>query len=330
MCRHSSTSWKETKGQNVIRCLETVEIPNFRGHNVTCLMKYFLALMAPLLVSACGSGPSEPALDTAEGAEETSVPTIRAQWQTDTTLRTPESVLYDPDYQVIYVANVNLNPWEKDGNGFISKLDLRGQILDLQWVTDLHGPKGMGIRDGSLFVADIDEVVEIDRETGKIIQRYPVEGTPTLNDITVGGGVVYISGSDSNRLFALRENKVELVMESDFGRPNGLFAEEDRLLMITSNTSMLKSIDLENREITDLVGDLGHGDGIVPVGNGDYLASSWRGQLFYVTSDWQRYQLLDTRDREINAADIDYVIDKNLLLVPTFFDNRVVAYALEK
>jgi hypothetical protein len=100
--------------------------------------------------------------------------------------------------------------------------------------------------------------------------------------------------------------------------------------MLTSNSSTLKSIDLETKEITDLVDGLGHGDGIVPAGNGDYLASSWRGELFYISSDWQSVQLLDTREIEINAADIDYIIEKNLLLVPTFFDNRVVAYQVAK
>jgi hypothetical protein len=207
-------------------------------------------------------------------------------------------------------------------------MDLEGNIIELHWVQELHGPKGMGILDGSLYVADIDEVVEIDIESGEIKARYPVAGTPTLNDITIGDGSVYISGSDSNKVFELRDGTVTEIMSEDFGRPNGLFWEPERLLMLTSNSSMLKSIDLESGEITDLVGELGHGDGIVPVGNGDYLGSSWRGEIFYITADWTSTQLLDTRDQEINAADIDFIIDQNLLLVPTFFDNRVVAYKL--
>jgi hypothetical protein len=32
----------------------------------------------------------------------------------------------------------------------------------------------------------------------------------------------------------------------------------------------------------------------------------------------------------MNTADIEFIEDKDLLLVPTFFDNRVVAYTLEK
>ena len=271
--------------------------------------------------------PAERGESNSETAE-IQPPTLEEIWTSDTLLRTPESVLYDRARGMVYVANVNLNPWEKDGNGFLSKLDLRGNIQELEWVTGFNGPKGMGILDNSLFVADIDEIVEVDLTTSQIVRRYAVEGTPTLNDITVYNGVVYISGSDSNKVFELKDGEVTEILNGDLGRPNGLFAEPDRLLMITSNSSQLKSIDLASKQVSILVDSLGHGDGIVPAGQGDYLASSWRGELFHISADWQRTQLLDTRQAEINAADIDYVIDRNLLLVPTFFDNRVVAYRL--
>ena len=291
------------------------------------LMKQLPIFVGLLLLFSCGTETQE----TAPPKETTiSSPTLQEAWATDTVLRTPESVLYDRVRDVIYVANVNMNPWEKDGNGFISRLDAEGNVLDLEWITGLNGPKGMGVRDNSLFVADIDEVVEIDIAASTILNRYPVAGTPTLNDITVYEGTVYVSGSDSNKIFELTDDGLTVILEGELGRPNGLFAEADRLLMITSSSSQLLSIDKDTKTQTPLVDSLGHGDGIVPVGNGDYLASSWRGEVFYISSDWQRTQLLDTRDAKINAADIDYVIEKNWVLVPTFFDNRVVAYQLVK
>ncbi len=287
-------------------------------------------LMLISLLTLCFSCTSK---STPESTESTPVieaksPSLQQAWASDTLLRTPESVLYDRQRKMIFVANVNMNPWEKDGNGFISKMDLQGNIIELEWVGGLSGPKGMGIIENSLFVADIDEVVEIHIDDARILNRYQVEGTPTLNDITVFDGTVFISGSDSNKLFSLKDGQVSLLLEGNLGRPNGLYAESDRLLMITSNSSQLKSIDLATKTVKDLAGELGHGDGIVPIGDGAYLASSWRGELFYLSSDWERIPLLDTREQEINAADIDYIIDQNLLLVPTFFDNRVVAYRL--
>ena len=289
-------------------------------------MKSPLSLLFLILLLACSPKGNHSAVEETEVAPAD--PWLSQVWATDTLLRTPESVLYHKDHQVIYVANVNMNPWEKDDNGFISKIDLDGNITDLKWITGLHGPKGMGVNDGKLYVADIDEVVEIDIAAGTIVNRYLVEGTPTLNDVTIGKDAIYISGSDSNKIFELKDGSVTEIMSEDFGRPNGLFWEPDRLLMLTSTSSTLKSIDLESGEIIDLVDGLGHGDGIVPIGNGDYLASSWRGQVFYITADWQSTELLDTEADEINAADIDYIIEENLLLVPTFFDNRVVAYQI--
>lgn len=289
-------------------------------------MKILFVPSLLLLITACTPSSQEKQTESETVAVQT--PSIKKVWASDTLLRTPEAVLYDKERAVVYVANINENPWGKDGNGFISKMDLKGNITNLHWVEGLSAPKGMGVVGNSLFVADIDEVVEIDINQGSILNRYVVEGTPTLNDITVHDGKVYISGSDSNKVFELKDGKVVVILEGDFGRPNGLFAEADRLLMITSNSSQLKSFDWATQQPTVLVDSLGHGDGIVPVGNGDYLASSWKGELFYITSDWKRIQLLDTREAAINAADIDYVISQNLLLVPTFFDNRVVAYEL--
>ena len=292
-------------------------------------MKPYIVFFILVLSLSCSKNQEQSTSETP--STEVAIPTtpsLEQVWASDTLLRTPESVLYDRERKVIYVANVNMDPWGKDGNGFISKMDLQGNIIDLEWITGLNGPKGMGIHETSLFVADIDEVVEISIESGQIVNRFKVDGEPTLNDITVGEGVIYISGSDSNKVFEIRNGTITEIMSDDFGRPNGLYWEPERLLMLTSNSSTLKSIDLESGEITDLVGGLGHGDGIVPVGNGDYLASSWRGEIFYIENDWSSTQLLDTRDVEINAADIDYIPENNLLLVPTFFNNRVVAYKL--
>jgi hypothetical protein len=49
-----------------------------------------------------------------------------------------------------------------------------------------------------------------------------------------------------------------------------------------------------------------------------------------VNEEGQRWEVLNTREEKINAADIDYILRDNLLLVPTFFDNRVVAYEVRR
>ena len=50
-------------------------------------------------------------------------------------LKTPESVIYDKNRDIFYIANMNLEPRKKDGNGFISRMDREGKITDLKWIT---------------------------------------------------------------------------------------------------------------------------------------------------------------------------------------------------
>ena len=86
---------------------------------------------------------------------------LRAQrlekvWQTTGDLKTPESVIYFQEKDVIYVANINCDPSAKDGNGFISVLNPVGSVKNLEWIKNLNAPKGMAIFKGKLYVADID------------------------------------------------------------------------------------------------------------------------------------------------------------------------------
>ena len=195
-----------------------------------------------------------------ETAVEESGPAYKLDlfWASDTLLRTPESVLFDRERDVLYVSNVNLNPWEKDGNGFISKMDLSGNIIELEWVGGLSGPKGMGVYGSTLYVTDIDEVVEVDIGSGEITRRTAVEGKPDLNDITVGDdGTVYVSGSSSNTIYALKEGVIEEFQKGGDERYNGLFWEKGRLLLLTSGSSEFKAIDWKTKEVTILSKNMG-------------------------------------------------------------------------
>lgn len=292
------------------------------------IIKTSSLLAMAALAAACSVATKK---NTEQKAEEVAVPSLELLWETDTLLTTAECVIYDKNTQIIFVANVNLNPWDKDGNGFISKLDLDGNIVSLKWVEGLHGPKGMEIVGNSLFVNDIDQTVEIDIPSGKIVGGTKIGGEPTLNDITASSdGTLYASGSNSQKVFRIADKKVEIFLDGDLGRPNGLLWEKDRLLMLTNNTQRLMSIDWQSKEQTVLVDSLGHADGIEAIGDGSYLVSNWKGQLFYISQDMTKTKLLDTINEGINAADIDYIQEKELLLVPTFFDNRVRAYKLSR
>lgn len=120
---------------------------------------------------------------TAFGASAVAEPTV--VWETDG-LKTPESARADLGGTFAYVANVNGEPTDKDGNGFISKVALKdGKIITLEWATGLNAPKGMGQFGDRLYVSDIDQLVEIDTKTGEILKRYEAAGAKFLNDVAV-------------------------------------------------------------------------------------------------------------------------------------------------
>jgi len=97
---------------------------------------------------------------------------LQKVWETPEGLNTPESACYNPGDKIIYVSNVAGNPNEKDGIGFVSKINEKGEFIEKQWVKGLNAPKGIGIANDKLYVTDIDEVVEISLKTGKILKKY--------------------------------------------------------------------------------------------------------------------------------------------------------------
>ncbi len=251
-------------------------------------------------------------------------------WETDRELRIPESVMYDPEDEILYVSNINGNPADKDGNGFITKLGLDGKIVRLKWVEGLDAPKGMGIFKGSLYVTDIDNIVQIDIKSGKIIKRYKAAGAQFLNDIAIDdNGVVYITDTNTNRIYRLMDGKVSVWRDSEkLVNPNGL-AMKDGKLIVGINNAIL-SIDLKNKSVSvEIEGKYTGGtDGLKPVGKDKYIISDWAGKVRLVGKNTETVILSDTTGQKINAADLEYIPGKNMILIPTFFDNRVVAYKL--
>lgn len=297
-------------------------------------MKYLnlVILVCILLLSSCkdSSKKSDSETDKADStAVETKKPQLIHQWTTDTLLTTNESVIYDTKRDILYISNIAGKPDSLDGKGFISKVDLMGKITDAMWVEGLNAPKGMGIIEDTLYVTDINNVIKINIETGKILKKYPVENSEFLNDITTYNGKVYMSDSNKGNIHMLENDKISIVKDNLSG-PNGLLADNGKLLVALWNDKTLSTLDLSTGEITKRTEGIENPDGIVALGDGSYLVSSWNGKVHLVNSDWSKELILDTTADELSAADIEYISDKNLLLVPNFFKNTVSAYKLEK
>ena len=293
-------------------------------------MKTLLYLSIPaLLLAGCNS--KKPAANNDE-TKAAPVYSLQEVWRTDSIMPTCESVLFDDESQLLFVSCINGSPWEKDGQGFISILKSDGSVHADQWVTGLDGPKGMGIAGKLLYVADIDQLVVIDVEKGEVKERIPVPGALQLNDIAIGNsGKVYFSDSETGKLWIYQEGKAEPWITEGFQRPNGLFVEESRVLLASSGSSDLKIIDKATGSYETVTTGIGHGDGVEFTGEkGHYIITSWAGEIFLVFPDYSKVTLLKTSDQGVNSADIGFNVKEQMVYVPTFFANRVVAYKLVK
>jgi DNA-binding beta-propeller fold protein YncE len=292
-----------------------------------------IVLIAGVIAFSCQQKKQETTETTADSVATPPPPpvTLKLKWETDSSLTTNESVLYDKDKDVLYVANINGAPDGKDGNGFISKVSLDGKVTVLKWAKGMDAPKGLGLANGKLYAADIDRVHEIDPASGKITKTYKIKGAKFLNDITTdAAGKVYVSDTGAGVISVIEKGKVSTFLDNLQGGPNGLLAEGNQLLMLSFEGKTLSSIDLGTKQITVKAEGIDNADGIEAVGDGGYLVSSWNGMVHYISPDWKKTLVLDTRADSVSAADIEYIQEKNLLLIPTFFKNKVAAYDLTK
>jgi len=245
-------------------------------------------------------------------------------WETDTVIAIPESVL--PSKNILYVSLIDGAGWTADGKGGIGKLTPDGKIIDTVWITGLSAPKGMGIVSNKLYVADIQEVVVIDIEKGKIEKKIKIEEAQGLNDITVTDkGVVYVSDSRANKIFRLQNDVAELYLDSVVG-VNGLKAIGDDLYIGWGKTFVKANAQRQTTKIAEVLQQI---DGIEPVGNGDFILTAWAGYIWYAHADGRIETLLETQQQKKNTADIGYDQQKRIVYVPTFNAKTIAAYRLK-
>jgi hypothetical protein len=251
--------------------------------------------------------------------------TLEKMWETDTIVAIPESVLPDAKKKILYVSLIDGGPWVSDGKGGVGKLSRDGKRYDPIWITGLNAPKGMGMTGNRLYVADMTNVVVIDKRRGNIIKSIAINNAQGLNDVTLSDkGIVYVSDSRTGRIWRIENDMPALYIDTLKGL-NGLKAVGDELY-IGAGKSFLKS-DI-NKNITK-VAELSQSiDGIEPVGNGDFILTSWGGYIFYVSANGNVETLLDTNLEKKNSADIGYDSKKRIVYVPTFNAKTVVAYKL--
>ena len=270
-----------------------------------------------LATAACGSPPAGKA-----ASQDNRIPV----W-TLTGLADPESVALAADGRSLYVANVAGEGDVKDGNGFISRVSLDGKMLEREWVKGLDAPKGAIVKGGRLFVSDIDQLVEIDAATAKVVARYPVPGAKFLNDVAVApDGTVLVADSGTARILQLKDGAVSVwSADPELRSVNGLLPEADRLLVTTMEGKFL-AFDYGSKAVKVLAKDLGQADGVARAVGDSYFVSEWPGRLFLVAPDGTSRTLFDSRAQETYINDFIKVGD--LLIIPSWKPGMLRAYRI--
>ncbi len=283
-----------------------------------------LALLSGSIL-ACGPQKTEEVTEPMAEVEDAKTPSLTLLGETEESLITCESVLYDTETGTIYVSNIEGTPLEKDGQGSISIIDKDGTVITQDWVTGLDAPKGMGIANGNLYVTNINELVEIDIASATITNRYPVEGSEFLNDVDTHDGKVYFTDMNMGNVHMLDGGEVSTISQGHESI-NGIAIDENGTIYGLDATGLIMwnedgSTSIINSAVTG-------GDGLIILGDGNFVASRWMGEIWFVTSDGQTL-MLDTKAEESNTADLGFIPEDNVVLVPTFFKNKVAAYQLD-
>ncbi len=288
------------------------------------LLKYsLLGISTTLLFSNCGSQKTE---EVVEEVVEVKTPTLTLLWETADSLMTNESVLFDDATGTIYVSNIEgQDPLGKDGKGSIGIISKEGKIVNPAWVSGLNAPKGMAISNGKLYVTDIDEFVEIDIATAKVSNKWKVEGAQFLNDVAAHNGTVYFTDMTTGKVHAYADGAISTISEGNESI-NGIAVATDGTIY-GLDASGLKKWNADGTT-TVLNTNVTGGDGLVILGDGNFIASRWQGEIWFANDSTQTL-MLDTKAAESNTADIGYNAAEMVVYVPTFFKNKVAAYKLD-
>ncbi|MGC9386016.1 MAG: SMP-30/gluconolactonase/LRE family protein [Hydrogenovibrio sp.] len=261
----------------------------------------------------------------------------------DVGFATPEAMEYDADSDTYLVANINGSPFEKDDNGFISKLSPDGKVMELKWLDGtrddiaLNAPKGMVARDGKLYVADIDRLRVFDLKTKKQLDDIVFPGSGFINGVSTapdGGLYVTDSGmapgfkpSDTEALYKVdTRGKITQLKSGKLGHPNGVYAQGDTLWMVTLGSGQLRTMTLDGTEKSRMTLPFNRLDGLIVTNDNRLITSSWKAKGVYEITPDDHLKLI-VGELE-SPADLGYDSQRNRLLIPLFLKDEAVIYSL--
>jgi sugar lactone lactonase YvrE len=317
------------------------------------VMRRSLALtLSAFALVACAKS-DRPSSDTAAGQSAAAARSTASAEKLGETggMKVPESVRYDSELDVYYVANINGNPSQKDNNGFIIRVraDSTGIVTTLveggKHSVTLHAPKGMALKGDTLFVADIDALRMFNRRTGASLGSVSLatQRATFLNDVALGPDGVYITDTGIafdakggishpgvNRIFKVVGRTVTEAASGDsLANPNGITwdAAKNRFILAPFGGPNVQAWTIGQANPANLVAGPGQYDGVEVLSpSGNILVSSWADSAVHIVHGGSHMMPLI---RNVSApADIGVDTKRNVVAVPRFNDGKVEYYRI--
>ncbi|MFN3911583.1 SMP-30/gluconolactonase/LRE family protein [Hyphomonas sp.] len=293
-------------------------------------MRTILILAASAsLLAACGK-PAAPAAELPVPAEDTPPPapvpgSLELLW-TASGFEAPEGAALAPDGSY-FISNIGAgSETEKDGNGYISRLNADGTVASAKFAVGLDAPAGLAVKDGVLYAADRDGVAMFDAATGAAQGKALIEGAGFLNDMTVWKGDVLVSDSGTATIHKITPEGASVFAASEgWAGINGILGDGDRLLITTMTDGKL--IDFRGAGAETLIAaGMKDADGVGLIPGGGYLVSSWPGEIHHVSEDGAVTRVVDTRADGILQNDLNVYGD--IVIVPNWEPGTVTAWRI--
>jgi hypothetical protein len=297
-----------------------------------------VACLSLLAAAGCAaSDPADPAID-APGALplSTQVDGCGAYPRTVTGFDTPESAYWDEGTSSWYVSNMAGSPIEKDGVGWISKLDRCGNLVEAHWIDGLNAPKGIRVANGKLYNADLDELVVVDLAT-KAVTKIPAPGAVLLNDPSVADdGSVYVPDTFGNTVWRFKDGQGSIFVSSPLlDLPNGSIVDGNDLVVASTGTlappitqGKIWKIDLRTRALAQFGSFEAKMDGIERYKNGYLVSETGTSTVFWVTASSSTVVRDFAPDGLSAINDIGLDLDRKLLAVPAYIEGTVTFWPL--